>query len=71
MYARLSINSLHKCAQHCYNRAEENYEHLAEGFGDVFTEINGLIESLEVTIYGEIYTVIYYLCCDYKVYNKL
>ena len=52
-------------------RAEENYEHLAEGFGDVFTEINGLIESLEVTIYGEIYTVIFYLCCDYKVYNKL
>ena len=24
-------------------RAEENYEHLAEGFGDVFSEINGLI----------------------------
>ena len=47
-------------------RAEENYEHLAEGFGDVFTEINELIESTEITIYG-IYTVIFYLCCDYKV----
>ena len=52
-------------------RAEESYEHLAEGFGDVFSEINGIIESPEVTIYGEIYTVIFYLCCDYKVCNKL
>ena len=31
-------------------RAAENYEDLAEGFGDVFTEINELIESSKLTI---------------------
>ena len=48
-------------------RAGENYEELAEGFSDVFREINESIENPEVTIYGEIYTVIFYLCRDYKV----
>ena len=53
-------------------RAAENYEDLAEGFGDVFTKINELIESSEVTIYVEnSYTVIFYLCCDHKVCKKL
>ena len=42
-------------------RAAENYQNLEEGFDDVFTEINELMESLKVAIYEEIYTFIFCL----------
>ena len=48
-------------------KAPEDYENLAEGFNDVFTEINQLIDNPKITINGEIYTLVFYLCCDYKV----
>ena len=52
-------------------RAAENYHNLSEGFADVFAEINELIENPEVTINEEKYTIIFYLCCDYKVKKKI
>ena len=39
-------------------KAAENYQNLSEGFGDVFKEINELIESPKVTIDGELYSYI-------------
>ena len=63
-----AINFLHIDVQTvAIIKAAENYQDLSEGFGDVFKEINELIESPKVTIDGEIYTAIFYLCCDYKV----
>ena len=69
IYARLSNDFLHCIDVHriAIIRAAENYHNLSEGFADVFAEINELIENPEVTINEEKYTIIFYLCCDYKV----
>ena len=48
-------------------KAEKNYDNLAESFRNVFDEINNLVENPTRTIDDESYTVIFYLCCDYKV----
>lgn len=48
-------------------KASEDYENLAEGFSDVFSEINQLLENPTININGEMYTFEFYLCCDYKV----
>lgn len=41
-------------------KAPENCVNLPEGFSDV-------LDNPKLNIVGEIYTVAFYLCCDYKV----
>jgi len=50
-------------------QAEENYENLAMSFQSVFGEINYMVKNPILTIDEQCYTVIFYLCCDYKVCN--
>ena len=50
-------------------QAEEAYENLANGFQSVFGEINYMVKNPILTIDEQSYTVIFYLCCDYKVCN--
>ena len=50
-------------------QAEESYENLATTFKSVFGEINQMVKNPMLTIYEQEYTVILYLCCDYKVCN--
>ena len=46
-------------------KAPEDYENL----GDVFAEINQLIDNPKININGDMYTFEFYLCCDYKVWT--
>ena len=48
-------------------RLPEKYENLAEGFRDMFTAINSYVHTPFLTINGNIYTVEFFLCADYKV----
>ena len=41
-------------------KAPENYKNLAEGFKDVFGDVNGLIASPQLNINGETYTVVFF-----------
>ena len=45
-------------------QGEEAYENLAMSFQNVFGEINYMVKN---PIDEQSYTVIFYLCCDYKV----
>ena len=49
-------------------QAEETYENLANSFQSVFREINSLVKNPTLNIDEQSYTLIFYLCCDYKVY---
>ena len=48
-------------------QAEEAYENLTMSFQSVFGEINYMEKNPILTIDEQCYTVIFYLCCDYKV----
>lgn len=50
-------------------KGEETYKNLEMSFQSVFGEINYLVKNSILTIDEQSYTVIFYLCCDYKVCN--
>ena len=50
-------------------KAKENYENILTGFQQSFAEINELIKNPEITVEGRKYNLLFFLCCDYKVYQ--
>ena len=52
-------------------KGHESYELLSEGFGEVLSEINSLIERGNITIGGSVYKLEFFLGGDYKVHIGL
>ena len=49
-------------------KGDESYEHLAVGLKDVFDDVNYYLEHPSFTTdEGDIYTLEFFLCADYKV----
>jgi len=52
-------------------KAKEDYDNIAQGFRDVFSDINDIIANPVISVNGRDFNTVFYLCCDYKVNDIL